>query len=439
MKKMIQTSSYNKQHNISLVNKAFRFLLALLPLSLLLDASAQFIIKEGDDESEIKTRTFVLPYIFSTETLGFGMGLGATYGPQSETLYYGTAYITDNGSSFLMLGGDNLKVPKIERLHLRPWLSFGHFTHMRVYIDGNPKFPNERAGSNESSKNNYREENANDIIADFEFIYTLPWGNFREDPVHTYITQNGLLKENPSGAESWNPLQSGRSTLLFRPYYRKQYTDAEAGETLFFQIGFEHDNRDFVPNPHRGYLFKTTLSHDPNWLAESRQWTALEGELDGFIPLWDTTWSRQQTLALSVWTAYAPTYNIHSNSDDNGKPPYFVGPTLGGFWRMRAYPANRFHDKASIYYSAEYRLMPEWQPFGEIDLLDPLKIRWWQIVGVVEVGRVAPSWDFEMLHSDLKYDYGIGLRGMFYTSVGRLDIMMSEEGTTFSVMFGQSF
>ena len=83
--------------------------------------------------------------------------------------------------------------------------------------------------------------------------------------------------------------------------------------------------------------------------------------------------------------------------------------------------------------------MPEWQPFGRIDLLDPLKIRWWQIVGLMEVGRVAPSWDLSTLHSDMKYDFGVGLRGMFHSSVGRLDVVVSEEGFFFTAMLGQAF
>jgi len=67
------------------------------------------------------------------------------------------------------------------------------------------------------------------------------------------------------------------------------------------------------------------------------------------------------------------------------------------------------------------------KPFGEIDLLDPLKIRWWQIVTVVEAGRMAPSWDLGTLHSDMKYDYKIGLRGMFYTNVVRLSVNPSKQ------------
>ena len=150
------------------------------------------------------------------------------------------------------------------------------------------------------------------------------------------------------------------------------------------------------------------------------------------------SWSRQQTLALSWWSAYSPSYDVGS-LDNTGKPPYFTGPTLGGFWRLRGYPSNRFHDKSAIYYGAEYRVMPEWQPFGGIDILDSLKIRWWQAVALVEAGRVAPEWSFETLHSDMKYDVGIGLRGMFDTGIGRLDFVVSEEAFSVVAMFGQTF
>lgn len=422
----------------------FTFMLRVFALLLFfqsMESAAQYIIREGGEEGEIRSHTIILPYVFSSETLGFGVGLGGTYGPKSHphSLYYGTAYVTDNGSALAMVGGHNLPVPGTDRLHLRPDFIFGHFTHMRVYVDGNPDYPTERAGSNESSKGNYIEENAREAIVDLDMRYTLPWGHYRNAPVHTYITRNGILIENPSGAESWNPLESGQSTLQFKPYYRKQFTDVDEMETLYFQLGYEHDNRDFKPNPHRGYLAKAAIAHDPDWLQESRRWTSLQGEIDGYIPLWDASWSRQQTLALSWWSAYSPSYDPKSATENDGKPPYFTGPTLGGYWRLRGYPANRFHDKAAIHYSAEYRVMPEWQPFGDIDVLDPLKIRWWQVVGLVEVGRVAPSWDFKELHTDMKYDVGIGLRGMFHTGIGRLDLVVSEEGFSFVAMFGQTF
>jgi len=418
-------------------------ILPLIALSIcfqVTEVTAQYVIREGDETGRIKSRTILVPYAFSSETLGFGLGIGGSYGPQSQpqSLYYGTVYATDNGSSYGLVGGYDLQIPGIERLFIRPFLSAGHFTQMRLYVDGNPAFPNERAGSNDSDADHFIEEDAYEATVDLEMRYTLPWGHYRDNAIHTYITRNGILKENPGGAESWNPLESGQSTLLFKPYYRKQFTDIKELETLYFQLGYEHDNRDYKPNPHRGYLAKTSVSHDPDWLNNTRRWTTLEGEIDGYIPLWDTRWSRQQTLALSWWTAHAPSYDT-SSTDTDGKPPYFTGATLGGFWRLRGYPSDRFHDKSAIHYSAEYRVMPEWQPFGKIDLLDPLMIRWWQVVGLVEVGRVAPEWDFETLHTDMKYDVGIGIRGMFDTGIGRIDLVVSDEGFSFVAMFGQTF
>ena len=209
----------------------------LLLLFQTLEAPAQYKIREGDEKGELQSRTIIVPYAFSTETLGLGVGVGVTYGPKSQSLYYGTAYVTDNGSDFFMIGGNNLRVPGIERLHLRPRFMVGNYTHMRIYVDGNPAFSEERAGSNESSKENFREEEAVDMLVDLEFRYTLPWGHYRGQAVHTYITDNGVLKEQPSGAESMNPLESGQSSLLFQPYYRRQFTDVEGKETLFFQFG----------------------------------------------------------------------------------------------------------------------------------------------------------------------------------------------------------
>ena len=52
---------------------------------------------------------------------------------------------------------------------------------------------------------------------------------------------------------------------------------------------------------------------------------------------------------------------------------------LGGFFRLRAYPVDRFSDKTAIYYSAELRLMPRWHPLGNMKVLKPLNIDWWQI------------------------------------------------------------
>lgn len=399
-------------------------------------ADAQYrIVREGEGPDSSVGRTLVLPYVFSSETQGMGLGAAGTYGPSSapQSLYYGTAYATDNGSSLVALGASDVQFPGLERLFLRAYGIGAHYTHMRVYVDGNASFPDERAGSNGSSADNYIEQDAVDLQANLELRYILPIGHFSEEAIHTYVTHNGVLTEQPSGATSWNPFVSGRSSLVLNPQYRRQFTDAgtdETYETLYFELQFEHDNRDFAPNPNQGYLWKAAMRHDPDWIKDSSRWTVAEGELNGYVPLPVPAGIRQQTLALSAWGAYTV---------DGDRIPYFARPSLGGFHRLRGYPSYRFHDRAAIHYSAEYRVMPEWQPLNSIEVLDPLRIRWWQIVGLVEAGRVAPSWNSHALYRDMKTDVGAGIRVMFDKSIGRADVVVSDEGVSIIAMIGQTF
>jgi len=206
------------------------------------ETKAQYVIREGDEEGPIRSRTVVVPYAFSSETLGLGIGAGASYGPESQphSTYYSTVYLTDNGSWLGLIGGHNLSFKKFERLSFRPYTIFSQDTHLRVYAGfNNPDDLTERAGTNESSPENYLEADAKQAILDLQMRYTLPWGHFRDSPIHTYITKNGILKENPSGGTSVNPLNSGQSVVLFKPYYRKIFTDVAELETLYFQLGYE--------------------------------------------------------------------------------------------------------------------------------------------------------------------------------------------------------
>ena len=66
-------------------------------------------------------------------------------------------------------------------------------------------------------------------------------------------------------------------------------------------------------------------------------------EIEGF---------RQSVLALDFWTAYSPTWNVRPDGTIAHQPPAFSGAHLGGLFRMRAYPSQRFGDKAAVYYAA---------------------------------------------------------------------------------------
>ena len=109
-------------------------------------------------------------------------------------------------------------------------------------------------------------------------------------------------------------------------------------------------------------------------------------------------------------------------------------------WRMRAYPTSRFNDRSAIYYCAEIRLTPEWNPFARIGWVEKyLGVAWWQWVVFTEVGRVAPSWSFSELHSHMKFDLGAGVRAMVKGLVVRIDLAGSSESWNVSMMVSQPF
>ncbi|MFQ5468594.1 MAG: hypothetical protein ACE5DS_10750, partial [Kiloniellaceae bacterium] len=143
---------------------------------------------------------------------------------------------------------------------------------------------------------------------------------------------------------------------------------------------------------------------------------------------------------LDVWSAYSPSWDAAASGDIDNRPPAYTGATLGGLWRMRAFPAQRFSDKAALYYSAELRLMPKWNPFDdwpEVNRL--LGVEWLQFVPFVEVDRVAPDYDLANLHSSMKWDAGLGLRLWAKGLVLRLDGAASDEGLGIQMMVGQPF
>ena len=62
-----------------------------------------------------------------------------------------------------------------------------------------------------------------------------------------------------------------------------------------------------------------------------------------------------------------------------------------------------------------------------------------QFVPFVEVGRVAPEWSFSELHSDMKWDAGLGIRAWAQGIVVRIDMAYSDEGVGVQMMVSQPF
>ena len=73
----------------------------------------------------------------------------------------------------------------------------------------------------------------------------------------------------------------------------------------------------------------------------------------------------QQVLAFNFWTA---------DTLSEAPPPHYYGVTLGGLYRLRAYPIERFHDNSAIYYSAEFRTIPKSDLLRNIGFLEFAKL-----------------------------------------------------------------
>jgi outer membrane protein assembly factor BamA len=350
--------------------------------------------------------------------------------------------VGSKGSAMLFLMGRDLRLFGVERLFIDPVFSTGYFVDNNAYMNGNPDFSSQRAGSNDSDKNNYITGKGWDNFARVNFKYLLPIGSGKEKIINSYHVKDGLLEAGASGGESWHPLASGRTFLQMRPFFRSMQINSNEVDLVQKTNGLDFslfwDNRNFVLNPSAGNSLLLKASRDFGVLGSTNPWTSYSAEQDIYFSLGSSDWFRQQVIALDMWTAYSPSWENQLDGSIKNRPPTFAGATLGGLWRMRAYPSQRFSDKAGIYYGAEYRMIPEWTSFNSW-LRERLQVQWLQIVPFAEAGRVAPDWKLDELHTKMKWDAGVGLRAMVKGLVVRLDLAGSREGSSIQMMVGQPF
>jgi surface antigen Omp85-like protein len=403
-------------------------------------ASAVADEKEGHPDLGLS-----LPYGFYNQQFGFAAGWvkGRIGYPQPQATVLGTVIVGSEGSAMGFLMAQDLQIPSVDRLFIDPVVSFGYFDDADTYIGGNPKFVGERAGTNDSHEDNFVSGSGFDNFARARFKYLLPIGHGRNQIIPDYEVLDGFLYSGATGGTSWNPLESGRSFIEVRPFYRSQEVDGKFVDgklrTNGVDLGYFWENRDFPINPSRGNALTVKLSRDFGALNSSESWTVLQAELDAYQDFGENDWFRSQVLALDFWTADTPSWDKNGNNIDHRAPAY-TGATLGGLWRMRGYPSQRFNDRSAIYYSAELRLTPRWNPFDSWPVIqEQLGVEWLQFVPFVEVGRVAGSYNLSELHSDMKWDAGIGLRAWVKGFVLRVDTAISNEDFGIQMMIGQPF
>jgi hypothetical protein len=388
-----------------------------------------------------------LPFAFYNEDLGFAAAYvyAVTGFPQKQAALISSAMVGSKGSGMGFLMGRDLQMPFLDRLFLDAIFQAGYFQDLDIYVNGNRDFPDERAGSNDSDEDNFVESDGTwDTFFRLRFKYLLPMGHGRDTIISTQVVDQGMLVEGATGGETWNPLKSGLTYFEMQPFYRLQQVDSdevrEDVKTNGLEVSLFRDNRDFRFNPSRGSAVRLKLTRDFGWFDSSNSWTVVDTEIDKYLSLGESDWFRQRVFAFNFWTAYSPTWDEQDNGDVDNGPPTYAGATLGGLWRLRGYPSQRFSDKAAIYYAAEYRMIPRWNPFENWDRVQEfVGVQWLQFVPFVEVGRVAPDWGVSRLHEDMKWCAGLGLRLWAKGLVIRIDTAVSEEQVGVQMMIAQPF
>ena len=422
-------------------------LLILLAVTVV-DANAVGVTVGVDGEP--KSAILQIPFVFYNESFGAAAGYAWGMGgwPQKQATVLSTTIGGTTGSFMSFFVGKDLQIPFWQRWFVDPVASVGYFDDAKAYGNGDPKYADDkRAGSNNSDEDNYVEGDGWDNFFRIKFKYLLPMGHGKDTIIGIQKVSGGHLIEGASGGESMNPFASGNTFLEFRPFYRSQQIDGKYVDTKQRTNGLDAslywDNRDWFANPKKGNSWRIKYSKDWGKFNSSGNWTSMEGEVDQYFQLGKSTitsWFSGRILALDAWTSYSPSWDAQDDGTIDNRPPIYSGATLGGLWRMRGYPANRFSDRAAIYYSAELRLTLRENPFENWGWIQKyLGVQWVQIVPFVEAGRVAPKYTMDRIYSGMKIDGGLGVRLMAKGMTVRIDIAASEEGFATQMFIAQPY
>lgn len=393
--------------------------------------------------------TLLLPYIFSTEGMGTVIGLGGMRrGFHQDQMTVGGTFFGGKESHGMGGGVWDYRFPPTKRLFISVVGMFGYYPRQRAYAS--PIFVPPGVtppGSNDSSQDQFIEARGSNNWFDIKLEYALPIGAAKDDGMVAYKLSEGMLTSEGTGGEYWNPMKGGVTLLTMRQFNRYQSyendTQKVEGTIHPFEFGVLYDNTDFPTNPSSGSSQYIAITHDPAWLDSDDKWSFAEIEASKYFSLGSSKHAHQRIIAINAWTAYSPSWDLEFDQNGGSRPvnnpPFMEGATLGGFYRMRGYDQNRFHDRAAVYTTMEYRYTLRHNPIKNVEWLRFLNLDWFQLVAFAEGGRVAPSYTSSELFRDWKSDVGVSLRALTAGIIVRFDVAHSPESTNMWVMVGHPF
>ena len=397
-------------------------------------------------EQEDSLHFSAVPYAFQSRDWGTAVGTSGivTGWLQPQMSVFGTVIASDNGSHLGFAGMNNLMIPGQSQWLIDLQLLNSYYDATDYYVSGNPDYSDEKAGSNDSSADNYIRTSGKEAEYLARLRYILPIGDGVNGALASMMHRKG---ETSHSSGSMNPFVNGFTTVEIEPFYLRQdlgqATPAEdPSSTRGVRFILDYDNRDSTQEPTTGNHLEFKVSQ--GWSGKRRnEWRTWELKFSQFFDLGANDLWQQQVVALNGWVADTPTWNRTENvngAEEYRRPPSYAGVYLGGWYRLRGYSINRFYGRSAVSYSAEYRVKPHWQPLQQLPLLgDWYSLPWWQWTVFADAGRVADTFSARKLHTDMKYSVGAGIRFKAEGVIARAEIAVSEEGSRFVMFINQPF
>jgi hypothetical protein len=218
------------------------------------------------------------------------------------------------------------------------------------------------------------------------------------------------------------------------------------------------DDTDFRRDPRIGYFVKLDRWQWPNRTPQESSWIQYDLQTTGYIPIIEMKMILVFTQYLSTSKVINPgkvekytctdqqlllypkcqiildeTYKRELDNSKKGR-----ATSLGGFERLRGYPEGRFFDEHTNFRAIELRYF-----FDSVDLDFDLFfakgiLAEFQLAGFYEQGTVSPDLG-KNFWKNFKDSYGLGIRFITGSAVGRLDFGFSDEGGATTAWWGYPF
>ncbi len=420
--------------------------------------ASEFITEELNRPEQKQSTWMVLPYIFSSDSMGLTGGAVAIFDGfvQPQMTIVATAFMGEeldvketfnNEADQKRTQGGMLAVSSYnpsfsDRLFISFLGAYAYYPNQRLYLEGG----NDSVKDLESDTLTPLQTQGDNDWFNLDFRYVLPWGESENTILPEIQLRRGIAvnRDLTGGGEVFTSGQTILgSEIFYSEWSAERFIEEPAINSNGLRLYLEHNNTDYPRNPSRGYAFTGKLSADFGLGNSTQSWNALEFDYSHYIELPNFSWSRQNVLAFNGWTAYSPSWDKSAKLHPNGvldkhQTPMWEGARLGGWTRMRAYDSNRFNDKAAIYGAIEYRLIPSLNPMAD-QHWSPFPIDWFQTVIFVEAGRVAEQYNITTLLSDMKFDVGFSVRALAAKVPVRFEMAFGDEGSAMWVMLNQPF